>query len=130
MYEIETDRRSNRLILDLSGRMERDELETAADEAVDAAEDLREGFDVVTNLSGFTPPSPEAAKPIKRAQAALKDLGVDRVVRVVDEETSQVVVHAFERRSRDVGYSGETAETAAEAERMLNRETVDGYASA
>ena len=60
----------------------------------------------------------------------LKDLGVDRVVRVVDEETSQVVVDAFERRSRGVGYSGETAETVAEAERLLDRGTVDGFASA
>lgn len=130
MYEIGADRRSNRLILDLSGRMERDELEAAADETVDAARDLREGFDVVTNLSGFTPPSPEAAKPIKHAQKELKNLGVDRVVRVVDEETSQVVVNAFERRSRDVGYSDETAETAAEAKRLLDRDVVEGYASA
>ncbi|PSQ27547.1 hypothetical protein BRD06_04880 [Halobacteriales archaeon QS_9_67_15] len=52
------------------------------------------------------------------------------MVRVVDEETSQVVVNAFERRSRSVGYSGETAETVAEAERLLDRGTVDGFASA
>jgi hypothetical protein len=129
MYEIEADRVQNRLYLDLSGRMDREELEDAADEAVNAAERLREGFDVVNDLAGFTPPSPEAAKPIKRAQAELKEMGVDRVVRVVDEETSQVVVNAFERRSRDVGYSGETAESVPEAERRLDDHDVAGYAS-
>jgi len=128
MYEIEADRRTNRLYLDLTGRMDRDDLEAAADEAVAAAERLRDGFDIVNDLSGFTPPSPEAAKPIQRAQKELVGMGVDRVVRVVDEETSQVVVNAFERRSRDVGYSGETAESVAAAERTLEEESVPGYA--
>jgi hypothetical protein len=109
--------------------MEREELEEAADEAVEAAGRLREGFDIINNLSGFAPPSPEAAKPIKRAQAELVEMGVDRVVRVVDEDTSQVVVRAFDRRSQDVGYSGETAPSVAEAERLLEETSVVGHAS-
>jgi glycosyltransferase involved in cell wall biosynthesis len=88
-----------------------------------------EQFDIVNDLSGFTPPSPEAAKPIKRAQAELKEMGVDRVVRVVDEETSQVVVNAFERRSKDVGYSGETADSVGAAGRLLEEEHVECYAA-
>jgi hypothetical protein len=130
MYEIEADPRTNRLYLNLAGRMDREEMETAADEAVESAERLREGFDIINDLSGFTPPSPAAAKPIKRAQAELQEMGVDRVVRVTDEETSQVVVNAFERRSQDVGYSGETADSVAEAERTLDEQDVSGYASA
>ncbi|WP_436908229.1 hypothetical protein [Halosimplex marinum] len=130
MYEIEADSRTNRLYLNFTGRMDREEMETAADETVETAERLREGFDIINDLSGFTPPSPEAAEPIKRAQAELKEMGVDRVVRVTDEETSQVVVNAFERRSRDVGYSGETADSVAEAERTLDEQDVSGYASA
>lgn len=47
--------------------MERSEIAAAADEAVAAAERLRAEFDIVNDLTGFTPPSPEAAKPIKRA---------------------------------------------------------------
>lgn len=129
MYEIRSDRRANRLYLDLAGRLDRETLETAADEAVAAAEVLEDGFDVITDLTGFTPPSPEAAEPIRRAQGRLKQMGVDRVVRVVDEDTSRVVVNAFERRSRDVGYSGETAPTVAAAERLLD-EDVSGYAPA
>jgi hypothetical protein len=127
MYDVTADRQANRLYIDLAGRMEKADISEAADESVAEAEKLRDGFDIVNDLSGFKPPSPEAAKPIKRAQGQLKEMGVDRVVRVVDDETSHVVVSAFERRSKDVGYSGETADTVAEAERMLERETVAGY---
>jgi hypothetical protein len=130
MYEIDTDSRTNRLSLNFTGAMDREQMEEAADETLAAAERLGDGFDIVNDLSGFRPPSPEAAKPIKRAQAELKEMGVDRVVRVVDEETSTVVVNAFERRSRDVGYSGETADSVAEAERKLDEKEVAGYASA
>jgi len=126
-YEIEADRRENRLSLDLTGRMDAEALDEAADEAVAAGKQLDEGFDIINDLSGFRPPSPEAAKAIKRAQGELKEMGVDRVVRVVDEETSQVVINAFERRSTDVGYSGETADSRQEAERMLTKKAVSGY---
>jgi hypothetical protein len=129
MYEIEADTRENVLYLDLTGRMTEDEIAEAADEAVAAGEQLREGFHIINDLSGFAPPSPEAAKSIKRAQGELKEMGVDRVIRIADEDTSRVVVNAFERRSKDVGYSGETADSVREAERMLEDETVTGYAA-
>lgn len=126
-YDIEADRRENRLYLDLTGRLDEQTLAEAADAAVEAGQQLDEGFDIVNDLSGFRPPSPEAATAIKRAQGELKEMGVDRVVRVVDDETSQVVINAFERRSTDVGYSGETAESRDEAERMLGKKAVSGY---
>lgn len=126
-YDTEADISANRLYIDLSGRIDADGIEDAASAAVDEAERLRDGFDIVNDLAGFKPPSPEAAKPIKRAQAQLKEMGVDRVVRVTDEETSGVVVTAFERRSRDVGYSGETADSIEEAERLLSEQEVAGY---
>jgi hypothetical protein len=127
MYDIEADRTQNRLYLDLSGRMDAEAIREAADVTVERAERLREGFDIVNDLSGFRPPTPEAAEPIKDAQGTLVEMGVDRVVRVIDDETSQVVLSAFERRSRDVGYSGETADSVAEAERLLDEQSVSGY---
>ncbi|WP_340099213.1 hypothetical protein [Salinibaculum salinum] len=127
-YEIDADTLTNRLYIDLSGRMDADEISEAADTTIDEAERLDDEFDIVNDLSGFKPPSPEAAKPIKRAQGQLKEMGVDRVVRVTDAETSQVVINAFERRSRDVGYSGETADSLDEAEQMLDEQEVAGYA--
>jgi hypothetical protein len=38
-----------------------------------------------------------------------------------DDETSDVVINAFERRSRDVGYSGETADSIEDAKRLLEQ---------
>ena len=127
-YEIDADVFENRLYIDLNGRMDAEKIDEAADVTIEKPERLDDGFDIVTDLSGFKPPSPEAAKPIKRAQGQLKEMGVDRVVRVTDDETSQVVVNAFERRSRDVGYSGENADSRDEAERMLEEKEVAGYA--
>lgn len=128
LSEIDTDARTNRLYIDLNGKLDADRIDDAAAETVAAATDLDDGFDVVTDLTGFRPPSPEAARPIKRAQEELVEMGVDRVVRVVDDDTSRVVVNAFERRSRDVGYSGETADSVAAAERLLDDDSVAGYA--
>ena len=128
MFDIDTDVRSNRLYIDLNGRLDAETIDDAAAATTDAAARLDDGFDVITDLSGFRPPSPEAAKPIKRAQETLQEMGVDRVVRVVDADTSRVVANAFERRSRDVGYSGETADTFAAAERLLDDDSITGYA--
>jgi hypothetical protein len=70
-YDIEADRRENRLYLDLTGRLDEQTLAVAADAAVEAGQQLDEGFDIVNDLSGFRPPSPEAATAIKRAQGEL-----------------------------------------------------------
>jgi hypothetical protein len=119
-YEIRADRSTNRLYLTLQGTLEAEQVADAAQEAVDKAETLRPGFDIINDISRFRPPSPEAAEPIKEAQADLLEMGVERVVRVADGETSQVVLNAFSRRSKQVGYEGMTAESVAEAERTLS----------
>jgi len=118
-YEIRGDEATNRLYITLSGRLDAEEIEVAADMAVEAARTLDSGFDIINDISGFRPPSPEAAAPIKEAQGALAKMGIERVVRVADEETSSVVLNAFERRSQQVGYEGLTADSVAEAERLL-----------
>lgn len=129
MYDIRADTSQNRLYLDITGNVDADEMQDAADTTLSEAETLDAGFDIINDLAGFRPPSPEAAKPIKVAQEELKEMGLNRTIRVVDEDTSQVVVNAFERRSRDVGYSGEQAESVDEAERMLAKEDASGFGS-
>ena len=118
-YEIRADRVANTLYLEFSGTLTAEEMETAAGETVEAADGLDDGFRIINDISEFTPPSPEAAKPIKEAQVELKELGVGDVVRVVAEETSAVTENAFQRRSRQAGYEGKTATSVAEAERKL-----------
>lgn len=127
MYRTEADRQANRLYLDFSGRLDEETMNAAADETVETAKQLSDGFDIINDLTGFRPVTPAAAEAIKRAQAELQEMGVDRVIRVVDEETSEVVVNSFERRSKEVGYSGETADSVEAAERLLDEESVSGY---
>ena len=118
-YEIRADSSSNTLYLEFTGTLTADEMGTAAEETIETAERLDEGFQIINDISEFTPPSPEAAKPIKEAQVKLHEMGVGDVVRVVAEETSSVTENAFQRRSRQAGYDGKTATTVAEAERKL-----------
>ena len=129
MYDIRADHSTNRLYLDITGRVDAEEMQEAADKTIAEAEKLDSGFNIINDLAGFRPPSPEAAKPIKVAQGELVEMGLNRTVRVVDDDTSQVVVNAFERRSRDVGYSGEQAGSVDEAERMLEEEDASGFGS-
>jgi len=82
-YEIRADRTASTLYLEFSGTLTADEMRTAAEETIAAAETLTDGFRIINDISSFTPPSPEAAKPIEEAQAKLKELGVGDVVRVV-----------------------------------------------
>lgn len=118
-YEIRADRNENTLYLEFSGTLTAEEMETAADETIDAAGGLDDGFRIINDISEFTPPSPEAAKPIKEAQVKLAEMGVGDVVRVVAAETSAVTENAFQRRSRQAGYEGKTATSVPEAERKL-----------
>lgn len=127
MFEISADRATNRLYIDITGTVDREEMEEAADKTLSEAETLREGFDIINDLSGFRPPSPEAAKPIKVAQGELQEMGLSRAVRVIDDDTSPVVVNAFERRSQDVGYSGEQADSVAAAETLLEETDESGF---
>ncbi|MFA1611091.1 hypothetical protein [Halobellus rubicundus] len=119
-YEIETDSEDNVLYLRFSGSLTADEMQVAAEETVAAAERLDDGFGIINDISTFTPPSPDAAEPIKEAQVELKRMGVGDVVRVVADETSAVTENAFQRRSRQAGYTGKTASSRAEAERKLD----------
>jgi len=50
-YEISADRASNTLYLEFSGTLTADEMRTAADETIDAAERLSEGFHIVNDIS-------------------------------------------------------------------------------
>jgi hypothetical protein len=118
-YEIRHETTENTLYLEFTGSLTADELAVAAEETLAAAANLEDGFGIINDISEFTPPSPEAAKPIKEAQIKLKEMGVGDVVRVVAEETSAVTENAFQRRSRQAGYEGKTATTVAEAERKL-----------
>lgn len=119
-YEIDADSASNTLYLEFAGTLTAEEMETAAEETIEAADTLDEGFGIINDISAFTPPSPEAAQPIEDAQRELAAMGVGDVVRVVAAETSTVTENAFQRRSRKAGYDGKTATSVSEAEQKID----------
>lgn len=118
-YEIRGDTAENRLYITLSGLLDEGAIATAADMAIETARGLDSGFDVIIDATGFRPSGAAAAAPVEAAQSALADLGIDRVVRITDDETSTIVRNAFERRSRDVGYGWMATDSVADAERLL-----------
>ncbi|MFB6188720.1 MAG: hypothetical protein ABEI57_02450 [Halapricum sp.] len=118
-YEIRADEATNTLYLSFNGSIPKQRMVGAAEETLVAAERLDEGFSIINDISTFSPPSPEAAEPIQEAQQELREMAVGDVVRVVGDDTSAVVVNAFERRSRKAGYGGKTASTVQAAERQL-----------
>jgi hypothetical protein len=115
--DVSIDREKNVLYLTLSGKPDLPEMEALAEETLQKARRLSDGFVIVNDISRLKPIGPDVAGPIKRAQQELKAMGVGDVVRVADEDTSDVVVNAFVRRSRSAGYEGDLASTVAEAER-------------
>jgi hypothetical protein len=90
-YEIEADTTTNTLYLEFSGTLTAAEMETAADETIDTAEQLADGFGIINDISTFTPPSPVAAQPIQEAQTELKAMCVGDVVRRPPQYDSSVL---------------------------------------
>jgi hypothetical protein len=118
MFEARADTDLDVLYLTLTGSMDEAEIAAAADETVRQADRFDGEFAVVTDLSAFDPPSPDAAKPISAAQAELRDRGLARAVHVAPERDGAVAA-GFERRSREAGHEAETAATVSAAEQLL-----------
>ena len=118
MFKTKADTRNNRLYITFSGIIEKDEAAKGAAAVIEAAKRLAADFDVINDISGLKPMSPEAEAQLKKVQKYLKIHGVRRVIRVVsDEET--IGARQVQRASLSLGYMAETAKSVAEAEKML-----------
>lgn len=119
-YEVWTDEDRDVLYLRLTGSMNERRLSEARAAVVEQAETLSEPFDIVNDISELDPQSPEEAEQVKRGQSQLADLGVGDVVRVVDEDTSELVKMTFSVGSSEAGYEGNVAPSIEAAESMLD----------
>jgi hypothetical protein len=116
--DIRADLARNRLYIVLDGFFQDDELTKAADTCISEGAKLKQGFDIINDISNFKPASPKGAEEIKRAGIYVKQNGVRRVIRVVGEA---VLAQAqFDRQAKGAGYNADTAATIADAERMLD----------
>jgi hypothetical protein len=118
MFKTKADTRNNRLYITLAGLFQKDEAAKAAEAVIDASRQLMADFDVINDVSGLKPMTPEIEAGLKKVQKYLKTHGVRRVIRVVsDEET--IGARQLRRTGMAIGYMGETAKSVAEAEKLL-----------
>ena len=109
----------NRLYIMLEGYFQEDEAKVAADQVILEAKKLRSGFGLVSEISQFKPASPQAAEHILRAQRAMKELGVHRMVRVVGGNALGKM--QMQRTASQAGLEADYAATREEADRMLDQ---------
>jgi len=126
-YDIEIDREANRLYLTLEGLLDDATAEAHVADMLDAAEDLEPGFDMVNDISEFTPMTEGATATIEEGKRGLTEKGVSAVVRVTGE--SVVGKMQFDRvGDGEEGYHVAMAETVDEAEDLLDQFRADGGA--
>lgn len=117
-WNVEADTDKNRLYIELSGYIEGEEAERSTDAVVEAAEQMDEGFDVVTDISTVQPGDTEAVENIERGKEAVAENGAAAAVRIQPESTTGQM--QFERAG-DEPYAVAMAESVEQAEQLLDQ---------
>jgi hypothetical protein len=120
-YQYRTDPVKNRLYIRLSGFFKERDVPPMLEELEQVLDDLRPGFDVVTDLSHFKPGSPAAASFIRKGAEMIKARGRRNAVRITG--TILTGVMQFKRVIEGV-FSEDSvryAKTLEEAEHILDR---------
>lgn len=119
-YDVDVDTSANRLYLELDGMLDAETAEAHVEDMLAAADGLEPGFDMVNDISSFTPMNQDTSDVIEEGKEGLTERGVSAVVRVTGE--SVVGKLQFDRVGTDSeGYHVATAETREEAERLLDQ---------
>jgi len=116
MFDARADTARNRLYITLDGYLTDDEIKEAAARTLSEARRLREGFDVVNDISTFKPASPEGAAMIGDVQKKVAGMGMNRVVRIA----SALARLQFDRGAKGAGYKGLSAGSVEEADQLLD----------
>jgi anti-anti-sigma regulatory factor len=122
MFQVQADTVKNRLYIVLTGVPTAGEAKQAADAVAETVKKLKPGFSVINDASNLKPVDPAGAKEIIRAQHAIKEAGVGRVIRVVGD--AALVKMQFRRTGMEAGYDQGAEEIAAsvqEAEQLLDK---------
>lgn len=89
-----------------------------ADEFIAALDQVRSGFDMISDITEFKPGSPYAVTQLERAQVEAKKRGLRRMVRIVG--ASVIAKMQVQRASEETGLSDvRYASSMAEAEELL-----------
>ena len=119
-YAMNFDESKNRLYIQFSGFFREAEANEAFEALKNALEGLPPEFDVVTDLSGFKPASPDVAKGFQKAARLVKESGRRYGVRVAGRIVTGLM--QFKREIGGVFEEGSTryASTVEEADRILD----------
>jgi cytosine/adenosine deaminase-related metal-dependent hydrolase len=118
VYEVQALVGKNRLVVRIWGDIDDAEARQVGDAAVKAIERLRPGFDVMSDLTGLSPVTPEGLAQLRRIIEAARARGIRRVVRVVGRSVDAAL--QFERISRELGHEAYLAFSLEEASRLLD----------
>lgn len=117
MYAVTIDEDKNRMILELKGFLHDDEVMEFATDAKQAMNKLRPNFDIITDISEFSPATPNGRELIKEAQGYAFKMKVGRVVRVTGNIIAEI---QFDRSSKEAGYKALTCKSVQEAKNYLD----------
>jgi hypothetical protein len=118
MYTFKIDRMKNRLYITMEGFFRAEEMKRCADETINAVKQLQPGYDVITDISHFSPVGPEALQEISRVQEYFSKSGVRYGIRVIGERALTEI--QFQRLGKKAGYTPTEFATLAEADHFLN----------
>jgi hypothetical protein len=117
-WNVEADTAENRLYIELSGYIEGEEAEQSTNAVIEAAEQMDEGFDVITDIADVQPGDAEAVENIKRGKEAVAENGAEAAVRISPESATGQM--QFERAG-DEPYAVAMADSVEKAEKLLDQ---------
>jgi hypothetical protein len=118
MYKIHVDTARNRLYVTMIGFLSLEEAKRCGDETIAAAQKLKPGYDVISDISEFKPGTQDVAKDIERVQAHFRQTGARKGVRVVGQNSASSM--QFARTGKLAGFNSDNVATVAEAEQLLD----------
>ena len=101
-HQVIIDKEKNRIFLQLKGFMQDDEIIEASNKVKEGFKVLKPNFDIINDISEFSPATKYGREIIKETQIMAVKNGVGRVVRVVGNVIGQI---QFERTSKEAGYT-------------------------
>lgn len=119
MHQIKVNNDKNRLYLKLSGNVDYRESRTILNEVISKLENLQPGFDMISNLSTYVPISQTADITISAILKTVKEHGVRKTIRIVEDPDS-FVGFGLKLLAEDAGFRHlEIAHSISEAEQIL-----------
>jgi len=123
MYNVRADIEKNRLYVTIGSVTEENEKMAAIQEIKFVVQDLKKGFDCITDLREYEILIDENEKFIYQAQKILTDAGLSKVVRVI-KKFGSLGHFQFDKLSKEVGYHAKNVNSIEEAEKLLDGDTL------